>query len=170
MPRSLLLSCICLMTACATPRIERASTVPTDPKAAARRFYATLETAIHTGNVSLLDDLLLPDVIDHNPDPNMKPGREGIKAAFAGLRAAFPDVRFQVEEVFSEGDKVACRVTTHATHRGPFLGFAATGRPIAYSVIDILRFTADGRLIERWGLVDEASLRQQLSAGPAPAH
>ncbi|RJS23190.1 hypothetical protein DRW03_12805 [Corallococcus sp. H22C18031201] len=112
-----LLCCFLLMPACATPRIERTSAVTTDPKAAARHFYARLEMAIHTDNVSLLDDLMLPDVVDHNPDPNMKPER--------------------------------------------------AGRPISYSVIDILRFTPDGRLIERWGLVDDATLRQQLSAGPA---
>ncbi|QSQ19809.1 ester cyclase [Pyxidicoccus parkwayensis] len=138
----------------------------TDSKAHARRFYAVLEEAIHTGNVALLDDVTRVDVIDHNPDPDMKPGREGIKEAFGGLRAALPDARFVIEDIVAEGDRVACRVTTRATHRGPFMGFAPTGRAISYTVIDILRFSEDGKLIERWGLVDEATLRKQLSARP----
>lgn len=153
-----------LALACVPPRAERTSPMVTDSKAHARRFYATLEEAIHTGNVALLDDVTRPDVIDHNPDPDMKPGREGIKAAFAGLRTALPDARFVIEDVISEGDKAVCRVTTRATHRGPFMGFAPTGRVISYTVIDILRFSDDGKLMERWGLVDEATLRKQLAA------
>ncbi|WP_181790759.1 ester cyclase [Myxococcus llanfairpwllgwyngyllgogerychwyrndrobwllllantysiliogogogochensis] len=135
-------------------------------KDAARRFYPRLEEAIHSGDFSLLDDVIQHDAIDHHPDPDMKPGREGIKEAFAGLRTAFPDVRFVLEDLVAEGDKVACRVLPRATHLGPFMGFAPTGLPVAYTVLDLLRFSADGRLLERWGLVEESHLRQQLARAP----
>ncbi len=138
-----------------------------DAKAHARRFYTTLEEAIRTGDVALLDAVLHPDVVDHNPDPDMPQGREGIKAAFAGLRAGLPDARFVIEDLIAEGDKVVCRVTARATHRGPFMGFAPTGREISYTLIDILRFSEDGRLLDRWGLIDESTLRKQLGAGAA---
>ncbi|MFP2930742.1 ester cyclase [Pyxidicoccus sp. 3LG] len=59
------------------------------------------------------------------------------KEAFAGLRTALPDARFVIEDVVAEGDKVACCVTTHATHRGPFMDFAPTGRAISYTVLDM---------------------------------
>ena len=137
--------------------------MPVDTQTAARRFYSTLEEAVRTGNVARLDDVIAPDAVDHHPDPDMKPGREGIKEAFAGLGGVFPDLRFDIEDVLVQGDKAALRVIAHGTQRGPFLGFAPTNREISYTVIDILRFTPDGRLIERWGLVDEAAVRRQLA-------
>ncbi|MCP3168762.1 ester cyclase [Myxococcus qinghaiensis] len=137
----------------------------TSPKDAVRRFYAKLDEAIRTGDFDVLDGVIQLDAVDHNPDPDMELGRDGIKKGFAGLRTAMSDIRFTIEDLVAEGDKVACRVTTQATHHGPFLGFAPTGRTISYTVIDILRFSDDGKLLERWGLIDEATLRQQLSAG-----
>ncbi|WP_338864652.1 ester cyclase [Myxococcus stipitatus] len=133
------------------------------PKDAARRFYARLEEALRTGDVDVLDEVTALDAVDHQPDPGMKPGRAGIKEAFAGMCLAFSDVRFVVEDLVAEGDKVACRITTRATHRGPFLGFPATGRVVSYCVLDILRFSSEGQLLERWGLVEEGVLRQQLA-------
>ncbi|QSQ13974.1 ester cyclase [Myxococcus landrumensis] len=137
--------------------------MPLPPKDAARRFYARLEEALRTGDVDVLDDVIAPDAIDHQPDPGMNPGRDGIKDAFAGMHLAFSDVRFGVEDLVAEGDKVACRILTRATHGGPFLGFPPTGREVSYGVLDILRFSAEGQLLERWGLVEEGALRQQLA-------
>ncbi|MCY0997606.1 ester cyclase [Myxococcus sp. MISCRS1] len=135
-------------------------------KDAARRLYRRLEEAIHSGDFDVVDDVIQQDAVDHHPDPDMMPGREGIKQGFAGLRAAFPDIRFELEDLVAEGDKVACRITARATHRGPFMGFAATGLPVSYTLLDLLRFSPEGRLVERWGLVEEGHLRQQLGRPP----
>ncbi|MFY2562674.1 ester cyclase [Corallococcus terminator] len=124
-----------------------------------------LDEAIRTGDFDVLDEVIHLDAVDHNPDPDMTLGRDGIKGGFAGLRTSLTDIRFTIEDLVAEGDKVACRVTTQATHHGPFLGFAPTGRTISYTVIDILRFSDDGKLLERWGLIDEATLRTQLTGG-----
>jgi steroid delta-isomerase-like uncharacterized protein len=132
-----------------------------DPKRAATRFYERVNAAIRTGNMSLLDDVLLPDAVDHDPVPGQRPGREGIKAAFAEAREAFPDFQMTVEDMIAEGDKVACRLTVRMTHRGPFLGIPATGKNVSLPVIDVLRFV-DGRLAERWGVVDNLALLTQL--------
>ncbi|TQF12757.1 ester cyclase [Myxococcus llanfairpwllgwyngyllgogerychwyrndrobwllllantysiliogogogochensis] len=137
----------------------------TSPKDAVRRFYAKLDEAIRTGDFDILDDVIQLDAVDHNPDPDMMLGRDGIKKGFAELRTALTDIRFTIEDLVAEGDKVACRVTTQAIHHGPFMGFAATGRKISYTVMDILRFSDDGKLLERWGLIDEATLRKQLADG-----
>lgn len=65
-----------------------------------------------------------------------------------------------------EGDKVAARITTRATHKDDFLGIAPTGKPVTETGIDILRI-ADGKIAERWGELDNLGLRQQLGAVPS---
>jgi predicted ester cyclase/uncharacterized glyoxalase superfamily protein PhnB len=141
----------------------------TDVKAAARNFYATINEALATGNLSLLDGVVAVDAVDHNPDPGMKQGLAGIKQAFAASRVAFPDFRFDVEEIVAEGDRAACRLTVRGTHGGAFLGLAPTGRSVMFPVVDILRIAA-GKLVERWGVFDGAILLQQLGAAGPQKH
>jgi steroid delta-isomerase-like uncharacterized protein len=139
-----------------------------DAKAAARRFYETMNQALATADFSLLDGVLAEDAVDHNPVPGMKQGREGIKESFAAGRPAFPDMRFTVEDMIAEGDKVACRLTLRGTHRGTFQSVAASGVQISMTGIDVLRFEG-GKLVERWGEFDDLSLLRQIGAKTLPA-
>ena len=66
-------------------------------KRAATRFYDTLNEALRTGRLDLLDDVLAPEAIDHNPVPGMAPGREEIKKAFAEGCRSFSDMRVTVD-------------------------------------------------------------------------
>jgi predicted ester cyclase len=136
-------------------------------KRAATRFYDTLNDALRTGRLDLLDDVLAPEAIDHNPVPGMAPGREGIKKAFAEGRRSFSDMRVTVEDTVAEGDKVACRVVVRMVHSGEFQGIPATGARVTQSGIDILRITG-GVVTERWGEFDLLGLLQQLGAVMAP--
>jgi steroid delta-isomerase-like uncharacterized protein len=138
-----------------------------EPKRLAARFYETVNEAVRTGNMALLDALLAPDAVDHNPTPGQGPGREGITLAFAEFRRAFPDMRMAVEDMLAEGDKVACRIVSRMTHRGDFQGIRATGKAVTLSGIDILRFQ-HGQLVERWGEFDNLGFLQQLGAIPPP--
>jgi len=56
--------------------------------------------------------------------------------------AAFPDTRFEVENVFAEADRVALQV---AVHRGE----AAPGTALP-AILEIFR-VEDGRVAEIWG-------------------
>lgn len=139
-----------------------------DAKAAARRFYETLNQALATADFSVLDGVLAEDAVDHNPVPGMEQGRAGIKASFAAGRPAFPDLRFTVEDMIAEGDKVACRLTLRGTHRGTFQGIPASGAQVSMTGVDVLRFEG-GKLIERWGEFDDLSLLRQIGAKTLPA-
>jgi len=46
--------------------------------------------AINTGNLNALDDVLSPDVVDHDPAPDQGPGTEGCKQFFTTMRTAIP--------------------------------------------------------------------------------
>ena len=45
--------------------------------------------------------------MDHVPlPPGLPPGAEGFKLFFGGLRAAFPDFHYTIDETIAEGEKV----------------------------------------------------------------
>ena len=69
-------------------------------------------------------------------------GIEPAKKAVTKTFAAFPDTRFQVEDVIAQADRVALRVTVH---RGP--ADLETAPP---TILEIFR-VEDGRVAEIWG-------------------
>jgi predicted ester cyclase len=59
-----------------------------------------------TGEVEKLDDMVAADVVHHDPyDPNATVGLEGLKKTIAMNRAAFPDMRIDIEDQVAEGTR-----------------------------------------------------------------
>jgi steroid delta-isomerase-like uncharacterized protein len=125
--------------------------------------YRRIIEAISRGDAEGLDELMAPEIVDHNPIPNQAPGRDGFKQWMAAARTAFPDMRGTVEDVIAEGDRVAARTTWHGTHRGEFVGVGATGRRVSFSAFHLVRFSQD-RAVEWWGTADLLKVLQQLGA------
>ena len=127
-------------------------------KALVREMF---EKAFSAGDLGFLDAVISPSYLDHNPVPDQAPGAAGVKARFAGLRTAFPDLRFVLEDVVAEGTMVAARSHWTGTHRSVFLGIAPTGRRLTVPVMDFYRFEG-GRIVEHWANVDEFGMLSQL--------
>jgi steroid delta-isomerase-like uncharacterized protein len=125
--------------------------------------YRRIIDAISRGDADGLDELIAPDVVDHNPIPDQAPGRDGFKQWMAAARTAFPDMRGTVEDVIAEGDRVAARMTWHGTHRGAFMGVGPTGKRISFSAFHLVRFSQD-RAVEWWGTADLLGALRQLGA------
>jgi steroid delta-isomerase-like uncharacterized protein len=136
--------------------------VATASKDVQRRFIEEFQTK---GDVSVAEELLADDFVDHTPFGPFAPTRDGVIDLFATLRAAFPDLRAEVHDMLVEGDEVVTRKTFHGTHEGEFLGIPPTGNAVSMDVIDIVR-QRDGRLVEHWNVVDAFGLMQQLGAIP----
>ena len=128
-----------------------------------QRLY---EEFINQGNFDVFEELVAIDVVEHEEFPGLEPNREGVKQFFRMFRSAFPDLHFQVEEMFAAGDKVVARLVIHGTHEGEFMGMAPTGKKITVKAIDIFR-VANGKIAEHWGLTDSMTMMQQLGAIPA---
>jgi predicted ester cyclase len=81
----------------------------------------------------------------------------------------FPDLRVIVEDMIAEGDKVAARITLHATQTVPIdwlndVGvISPTGRQFDFRETQFWRI-ANGRIVERWVLFDTFDWLQQLGA------
>ena len=114
-------------------------------------------------NPAAVDDFLAPTYRRHRSPTTPPLTREEQKQLLAGFRTAFPDIKITVEEVIAEEDKVAFRSTMHGAHQREFLGIAATGRQVAFTLLDVIRIE-DGKFVEQWGGPDIHDLLQQLNA------
>ena len=127
-----------------------------------------VKEAINQGNIRVIDELLIPDFVEHEElPPGIPPGREGPKVLFTMLRSAFPDIKATIEHLIAEGDEVVLHMTWTGTHLGEFMGIPPTGKSISINVIDIL-VIAEGRFVEHWGVMDSMAMMQQLGVAPAP--
>ena len=82
-----------------------------------------------------------------------------MRKLFEMFKTAFPDGKFEVEDMIAEGDKVFVRARMMGTHQGEFLGIPATGRTISVGVGDYMRFD-NGAVVEHWGVTDTGAMMQ----------
>jgi steroid delta-isomerase-like uncharacterized protein len=120
----------------------------------------------NTGNLTEANELIAAEAVDHQAMPGLPPGHEGFKQMVAMFRAAFPDLRCDVEDTLAEGDKVVIRSTMRGTHQGEFMGIPPTDKQFTASVIDIIRFD-NGQAVEHWGNSDDLGMMQQLGVIPS---
>ena len=120
--------------------------------------------------LALADDLFAVDCITHQLRFGNEPaggprGPAAMKRHVAAWLAAFPDIRFTIEQMLAEGDRVMTQCVARGTHLGSWLGVPATGKFISIQMFVVHRF-ADGLIAEDWVLVDSLGLFQQLGLVP----
>ena len=89
---------------------------------------------------------------------------EGVERFVSQFLTSFPDLEHTVEEMIGEGNQVAVRFSAHGTHMGPWLDFAATGKPIQYTGMTLARIEND-KIVEHQTCWDQAALIEQLKGG-----
>ena len=102
-----------------------------------------------------------PSAVDHDPAPGQPAGREGFKAFFTELTAAFPDAHIEPAHMVADDENVAVAYTLTGTHEGEFQGIAPTGKKIEVRGLQIGRFE-NGQIVERVGI-------QRRAGDPAAA-
>jgi steroid delta-isomerase-like uncharacterized protein len=127
-----------------------------------KEFYE----AVSTGDLERFGDLMADDFIEHEENPGFPPTKEGVIDSFRMYRAAFPDMRMDVDEILISGKKAVVRATVSGTHEGEFMGIPASGNSINVKLIDIIRFGDDGLAHEHWGVIDTLAMMQQLGVIP----
>ena len=117
---------------------------------------------LHRGDVSVADKVFASNCVIHingSPEPNLTV--DGFKQMVSGLLAAFPDLRFTIEDQIVTGDKVAMRWVAVGTHSGALGSVPATGRQVKINGL-ILDRVVDDKVAERWEQWDQFGMLQQL--------
>ncbi len=94
-------------------------------------------------------------------------GREQIAAIYARHFAAIPDSHVRIDRMVAEGQTVAVEWTLAGTHRGRLLGIPATGKPICFTGVSLIRFQA-GLAVADTRIWDVAGLLRQIGLLPSP--
>ena len=116
--------------------------------------------AVNTQNLSLLDELMAPDYIDHTYQSQ---NREASKQVFTRLYTGIPDWHSTIEDIIAEGDKVWVRFTGTGTHKGDFRGLAPTGKKVTFKGVQIWRLI-DGKVVSKDSILDLLDALRQLGA------
>ena len=139
-------------------------------KALVKRF---IEEMWNQRKLELAEELLSPDCITHQlrgpADSGGAPrSGESVKREAAAWLAAFPDLRFDLEQIFAADDHVFSRCTMTGTHSGTWMGIPATTKKVSVPMMTIHRIRG-GKIVEDWVLVGSLTLFQQLGLVPETA-
>lgn len=133
-----------------------------------KELARTWIAALNEKNVPAALALLADDFIDHAAIPGAQ-GKDAMPRLFEILWKAMPDLRWKLEDVVAEGDRVVSRVTMTGTQTGPlefkYAPFPATGREVVTEQIHVFR-VAGGRVVEHWAGRDDIGVMRQLGLSP----
>jgi steroid delta-isomerase-like uncharacterized protein len=130
-------------------------------KALVRRF---IDEIFVQGRHASVDELLADDFVGHTWPSTGHP-KDDLKAAIERTSRGLADPQFTVEDVIAEGDRVAVRLTSSATHVGELMGMPPSGKRYSIGEIHIFRLR-DGKVAEHWHQLDQMAMMRQLGALP----
>jgi C-1 hydroxylase len=130
-----------------------------DNKAIIRRYVDTW----NRGDLDALFTFWSPDIVHHTRSASY--GFDETKRLVTDFTMMFAGMRFQVEDMIAERDRVVSRMTWRATHDGGFLGGAPTRKEISCAVLGVARLR-NGAIVEHWGVTDELHMMQQMGLVP----
>jgi steroid delta-isomerase-like uncharacterized protein len=134
-------------------------------KAAVRRW---IDEGWNRGGLEVADELFGSDFVAAAMDTASGElhGVDDLKGYVRVVRSALPDIRFTVEHLVAEGDKVVGVFNVQGTHRGALWGIPPSGREVSFMAIDVWRFR-DGKIVERCAAVaDFLRALQQMGVVP----
>ena len=104
-------------------------------------------------NLDICDELLALSDIDD--------AKEFVRS----FNATFGNMRLTIFDLLAEGNQVAIHWRVEDAHQGEYLGVAATGKPVMYQGIALLR-VEDGKIVDDIAYWDNLSILQQVGAVP----
>jgi steroid delta-isomerase-like uncharacterized protein len=113
---------------------------------------------------AIADALFVPQFVGHAPTGDTT-DFEQWKQLRGSLYTAFPDLKWTIEDIIAESDKVVVRFRATGTQKGAFLGIPPTEKVINIAGVAIYRIAGD-KITEDWAFMDTLGLMRQLGVIP----
>lgn len=117
---------------------------------------AYFERILNEGDMAEADRVFAPTLQFHYPMGDLE-GAKAVKDYVAAVRAAFPDIKFSIEDLFGDQSRLAVRWSLTGTQSGPFRGEKPTGRVVTVTGNTIFR-TNEDTIEEIWIAFDPGKL------------
>jgi predicted ester cyclase len=135
-----------------------------DLKQSMRRL---IDEAYNHGNFDVLDELVDPGYLRHQPPMKKVNGLADYKNFIKEVRGAYSNFRMEVEEMLMDGNKTVARIVLSGKHTGktPTIQAPPTGREVAMKGCTVSAWK-DGKVVEEWAYNDYMGLTQQFGVMP----
>ena len=130
-----------------------------DNKAVVRRLY---EEVWNKRRLELVDEIISPSHALHDPNlTDSSVGPDAYRRQVSRFIVGIPDLRFTIEDIVDEKEKVAVAWTISGTHTGEFMGIPATNKKVYVEGITI-NHIVDGKIMDSYISWDTFGMMQQL--------
>jgi steroid delta-isomerase-like uncharacterized protein len=123
-------------------------------KATIRNLY---EGILNTGKLDLLKEIIAEDYTGARGEK----GPGGVAETVGSIRIAFPDIKWTVEDLMADGDKVIVRWSWKGTNKASFRGLPPSGKEVSDSAIAIYQF-GEEKIVKAWIQSDKLGFLQQI--------
>lgn len=123
-----------------------------------------IDTIWNAGDLDQIDQFH-PPIFDNEGQPSTP---AETRAWHEALRVTFPDIHYQIEDLFIADNRVTVRWRARGTQLGTLWGFIPpTGKTVEWPGIHIVRVD-EGQIVEIWAVANQATILQQLGVQLVP--
>jgi predicted ester cyclase len=159
--RYIFLGSLLLATAIQAADKPKAAGAQATPKANSETAEKVVRNVIdqiyNQGNNSLEALLFDPGFVNHSQDPDEPPVAGGFGQNLSNLRLALPDLKLEIENLFTSEDKVVVQGVFTGIFSGPYNSAPPTNLPVRLPVIEIFK-VKHSKITDYWGIRDLSSL------------
>ena len=136
-----------------------------DSKAIVRQLY---EEVWNKRRLELFDEIISPSHALHDSTlTGAAVGPEAYKRQVTRFVAGFPDLRFTVQDIVGEKEKLAVAWTISGTHEGEYMGIPSTNKKVSVDGITIHQIV-NGKIMDSYVSWDALGMMQQLGVAALP--
>ncbi len=154
-----------VIAACQSDQTDTAAGAGSEPEineAMVERVKSLWLEAQNEKKLELLDSLYTPEsAIQIAGAQKDICGTPMAKQYYKRVHEAFPDLKFEIDDVRPAGDWIVWKWKMQGTNTGEFRGMEPTGKEVVIYGVTINRFE-DGMVSEEWAYFDVADFYQQL--------
>lgn len=128
-----------------------------------RRWF---EEVWNQGREEAIDEMMSEDIVVYglsDEGDKVLRGPGAFKPFHQQFRSAFPGIEVVVEDVITEGDKLAARCSVRGRYEAASLGVEAKQQPTEFTGMVFVR-VKDGKFVEVWNNFDFMTMYKQLGA------
>jgi len=108
----------------------------------AKHVFKRMVIMFNVGDFNAISETVAETYVDHQELDYSDDGRETFRRVVQRVRQSFPDLKMSIEDLVSQADRVARRLS--------WVGTDASGRAFQAESFDIVH-VAEGLAVEHWG-------------------